>query len=95
MAISDIINASINKNYAPVKGSGGSYAPKNNNGISSNGNQTPTFGIKGKDTLTQDMFEYKGQKLTREETYEYFDDSMWFLIINLHPKYWHDSWRSV
>ena len=37
----------------------------------------------------------KTRKLTREETYEYFDDSMWFLIINLHPKYWHDSWRSV
>lgn len=68
MGISDIINASINKKYAPVKGSGGSYASKNNGGVSPNGNQTPTFGIKGKDTLTQDMFEYKGQKLTREET---------------------------
>lgn len=68
MAISDIINASFNKKYAPVTGGEGFSAPKNSNGVSPKGNQTPAFGIKGREPLTHDMFEYKGQKLTREET---------------------------
>ena len=68
MGISEIINAGFNKKYTPVTGGEGVSAPKNSNGVSPKGNQTPTFGIKGKAPLTQDMFEYKGQKLTREET---------------------------
>ena len=32
------------------------------------GSETPSFGVKGREPLTQDMFEYKGQTLTKEET---------------------------
>ena len=37
--------------------------PQNGQGVT-----TPHFGVKGREPLTQDLFEYKGQKLTKEET---------------------------
>ena len=68
MSVLDLINASFNtRNYQAVQGRGRAYEPRNNGGITPKGNQTPTFGIKGGEPLTQDMFEYKGQKMTKEQ----------------------------
>ena len=41
---------------------------QNNGQNQGQGISVPHFGIKGREPLTQDMFEYKGQKLTKEET---------------------------
>ena len=68
MSVLDLINASFNtNNYQAVQGRGRTSEPKANGGVTQKGNQTPTFGIKGRVPLTQDVFDYKGQKLSKEE----------------------------
>lgn len=69
-SVIDIINAAYNINGYNFSGVA-QKTPDTKNSKNGNapkaGASVPSFGIKGREPLTQDMFEYKGQKMTRDE----------------------------
>ena len=65
-----IIKAVYNQNGSGY-GAGNTTGTKSSKGLPKNGQSegvsVPSFGIKGRKELTQDMFQYKGETLTKEQ----------------------------
>ena len=70
MSILELLHAAYGTGYVPQKSTNGTVAPKNvqGTGTRNSSDGIPKFGIKGKQPLTQDTYEYHGEKgLTKEQ----------------------------
>ncbi len=70
MSILELLHAAYGTGYTPQKNTSGVVAPKDakNTGTRSSSDGIPKFGIKGREPLTQDTYEYHGEKgLTKEQ----------------------------